>query len=80
MCQAHNPAPVNFYSCSVVAAAALRDLATARGLRPFAERAAAPRVSSTRRTAAKSPKSGKASKKGKQKTGKRSGGKKGGGK
>lgn len=80
MCQAHNPAPVNFYSCSVVAAAALRDLATARGLPPFAERAAAPRLPSASRATARSPKSRKASKTGKKKSGKRSGGKKGGAK
>jgi hypothetical protein len=34
MCQAHNPAPVNFYTCSVVGATALRALAQARGLQP----------------------------------------------
>ena len=34
MCQAHNPAPVNFYTCAVAAAPALEALATARRARP----------------------------------------------
>ena len=32
MCQAHNPAPVNFYTCSVAAASALNAFAAARGV------------------------------------------------
>lgn len=34
MCQAHNPAPVNFYTCSVAAAPSLTALAAARRLQP----------------------------------------------
>jgi hypothetical protein len=32
MCQAHNPAPVNFYTCSVAAVPALNALGLARGV------------------------------------------------
>ena len=34
MCQAHNPAPVNFYTCSVAAVSALKALSVARALEP----------------------------------------------
>jgi hypothetical protein len=34
MCQAHNPAPVSFYTCSVAAMPALTALARAKGLQP----------------------------------------------
>jgi hypothetical protein len=34
MCQGHNPAPVNTYSCSVAAVAVLDRLAQARGMQP----------------------------------------------
>jgi hypothetical protein len=34
MCQTHNPAPVNFYSCSVAAGPALQALAVVKGQQP----------------------------------------------
>lgn len=42
MCQAHNPAPVNFYTCSVAAAMALRAFGVTRGLPPAPQPAPQP--------------------------------------
>lgn len=60
MCQAHNPAPVNSYSCSVVPVTALVSLAAARGLPAAAARAAAPRAAlKSARTPKRKKKTGK---------------------
>lgn len=53
MCQAHNPAPVNFYTCSVAAAPALNALAAAKGMMAAPRRHRAPGKKTTRRSATK---------------------------
>ena len=66
ICQAHNPAPVNSYSCSVAAMAELARLAEVRGVQPAAP-AARRSAKKTAKTTGTKKKTTSASKKSKKK-------------
>lgn len=55
ICQAHNPAPVHFYSCSVVQAPAMRALRGMRGAKTGPGRRKAAKKATARKAAAKKP-------------------------